>query len=179
MLNSLPIPKPIIVLIMIFLGSWIGYELMLFSQDGNFNYWESLGSPPDKPTEILVANTVFVYVETNNGVYECGQYPNSECWRKLNNEEKIPEPIVNIYPCEASYNVSPPEGNVIDEYQVLMCGGDIYTQVEYVLLDDGDVLMWKLGKSDLGEYGGRILASIFGAIGGLICGIILAIKKHK
>jgi ABC-type antimicrobial peptide transport system permease subunit len=170
-----------IVLLASGVGAVLGLLFGFLAIKGTFEGWNSLGAPPGKAVGILAGDLRDVYVETENGrLYSCRQFSN-ECWVETGRPQELPE---SSYPCEhPSFRIGFPPGQVVDSLEIQYCGVDLFTEANYVLLDDGSVWVWRHGGGSSGSFvllsGSLILGLLLGLLSGVLASVYSARRVQR
>lgn len=140
----LKIIRIFLILAIVLFNPLTGLIFGFLSFNGTFIKWESLGKPPELPTEILAADVrnTGVYVKTISGqIYECCFGENLSSWAKRTESE------VHGYNSTDCLMGRKAEGkhirDEIDNYSVYWCGEWDSGHAYYAIRKDGSVWVWK------------------------------------
>jgi hypothetical protein len=178
----------IVVLIMIsVLGGFFGSSLFDLRNKGVFVGWQNLGNPPEpgltsrmegeKNKKISSFDLWRVQVETNKGRIFETEYEfcleerllvHGNCWMYANETDR---PSIGFMACGPTFLVRNPPGKVIDHAKGKYCDGGEIIQIEYAIVENGDVWVWR--HQALRGPENRYFAIILGAILGLVIGSVL------
>ncbi len=137
--------KYLLVALLILINPISGLLYGYLDEIGAFHQWESLGTPPEKPINILAAKLrgIGVDVITESGqIYECCNSENQSSWSKVSMDE------VRVFNWIDCLNGGGDEGkrylkDQIDHYAVYWCGEWDYGHAYYAIRRDGSVWAWK------------------------------------
>lgn len=173
----------VVSLLIVAIASIAGYlaGLALTGQitSGAFEQWQSLGTPPQKASKILKADTLHVYIATaQNEVYDCQVSSKNDCW--------VASPIANdnlqtlnsYCASSPSYQTATSPGKVIDSLETKSCFIEGATQRNYAILEDGSVWTWTHGGGT-GNIGVGFICTGLGSLVGFVVGIVLAVAVSK
>jgi hypothetical protein len=140
---------------------------------GQLAKWQSLGAPPEKPSEIRAGDTRTVYVATQaNRIYGCEHRgEQTHGWFVANELPKFDSRVERYRPVFQG-QVPPPPGIVISQLNVTRWGAETADETRYALLADGTVWKWEYSRVGLFALLGNLLV---GFIGGAMIGVPLAI----
>lgn len=132
--------------------------LSISLQQGVFNSWKSLNSPPSKPVQILNADVSRVMVKAGDGrvftaALSCSGNEICHQWVAVEDESKIPImplPIRRGNNCETlDDGILPfnPKGVLIECAHALIPGPEMWEETYFALMSDGSVWYWQNGGS--------------------------------
>ncbi len=156
------------------IGAITGLFLTLAIINGVFVPWEPLGKPSIEAIELLAADFDEVFVRTTSDmIYSCNLYQD-DCWVPKESLQELPE---ITYPCNDApfHSLRNLPGEKVDSLEVTYCGIEHTSQVNYVLLDDGSVWIWRHGSF---VYTGLIYVCA-GSILGLVIGGFISMLSLK
>jgi hypothetical protein len=139
-------------------------------KDRAVGHWQSLGSPPETPTEFVVADHEYAYVRGQDGsLLECdltGPTADNACWRKVQQPQESGAYVQHGVAYEGKR--PPPPGPVKQALDVeIRQYAESVTYARFVLLEDGSVWVWKYSVD-----ANTNLLLLFSAP---ICGLALAV----
>jgi len=160
----------IVLFILPVIGCIIGGAYYEWSSSKEWDKWQSLGTPPSKPVEVISAYPLIVLgSDGNNYTYRVNR------WETTNETQPFNETQWDYYTCEGVE--SPSIDNLVDNK--VSCeswgkGAMGYYYKEYALLQDGTIWEWK--KSYSADDGMDIIAwPIIGSALFLILAIIIVL----
>jgi hypothetical protein len=174
----------LLLLILSCIGSCVGISIFHISKPPE---WRDLGSPPEKIEKLIVADFDSIYVKTIFGnIYSCtwASPYDIECWVKVN---EIPDKDLNS--CGDRVHEPAPKPlnrQIIETVKFQYCwsfaGREHYSEFNYYLLENGNVLQW--GEDDfhffepIGVIKREFLYILHGALFGIKIGLSLIFIYH-
>lgn len=165
-------------------GIVLGIFLSQFYVDslahGNAVDWMKLAAPPSPPTGLLEADLSQLFVQTEQGVYfsadikQCLSPGGESCWSLVT---EVDQGWLFLSPCKnapAFFETPSPPIKYSQSLLVQECGPDYFSEIHYILGENGDIWFWRHGSYAPGVVNVMILAGCIGAFLGLFAGLILA-----
>jgi hypothetical protein len=139
-------------------------------KDRAVGHWRSLGSPPETPTEFLVADHLYVYMRGQDGsLLECdltGPTADNACWRRA--EQPRESDVYVQHGAAYEGKRPPPPGPVTQALDVeIRRYAESVTYARFVLLEDGSVWVW--------NYSADANTNLLLLFSAPICGLALAV----
>jgi hypothetical protein len=143
--------------------------------------WKKLTAPPSPQTRLLEADLNHIFVQTGQGIYfstdikQCLVLGGESCWSLV---DKVDQGQLYLSPCNAPafFKTPSPRTRYSQSLFVQECGPDYYSEIHYILGEDGDIWFWRHDSYGPGMVNVTILAGCIGASLGLIAGLFLAYR---
>lgn len=169
--------KTIIILAILIFNPITGLIIWYLDGYGIFVFWKSLGSPPEKPVEILgsdVRNTGVSVLSGSGKIYEYHEYWNY--WTEISKDKVIdysfPECLTGK--SDRVKHLS----REIDNHAVHWCGEMDWGRAYYSILEDGSVWVWKHSSTIVNSILKMLISLCSGTTISLIL-LILLLKMKK
>ena len=147
---------------------------------GNAIDWKKLVALPFPPTRLLEADLYRLFVQTEQGIYfsagmeQCLEPGRESCWSLV---DEIDQGQLYLSPCNnapAFFETPSPPTKYSQSLLVQECGPDYFSEIHYILGEDGEIWFWKHGSYAPGTANMMILAGCIGTFLGLFAGLFLA-----
>ncbi len=150
---------------------FVGMSIFWFLDSPAARGWRALGSPPEKPAKIVMAEFEDIWIQSVTGkMYSCATYTQGRCWTERSEPPGAPRNF-----CRPSYaeSIREPNGKIIDK--AVTCWSD-RGESKYVLSEDGHVWVWEYRyQSPYTSIGNQITNTICILIIGIVFGVFVAV----
>lgn len=142
--------------------------------------WMKLDAPPSSPTRLLEADLYRLFVQTEQGIYfstdikQCLSPGGESCWTLV---DEVDQGQLYLSPCNnapAFFKTPSPPTKYSQSLSVQECGPDYFSEIHYIVGENGEIWFWKHGSYAPGTANVMILAGCIGTSLGLFAGLFLA-----
>ena len=165
----------------IVLGIFLSQGYVNSLSHGKAVKWVKMTAPPSPPTGLLEADLHRIFIQTEQGIYlsagmeQCREQDGEDCWSLV---DKVDQGQLYLSPCPGDhppfFETPSPPTKYSQSLLVQECGPDYFSEIHYILGEDGDIWLWRHGSYAPGTVNVRILAGCISASLGLAASLFLA-----
>jgi hypothetical protein len=159
------------------IGCVLGHGVAWLAGRGYFQTWQGLPSPPVPAAELVVADLSGLFVRAAAGTTYQLRFSTAG-WVQADVPQNERTQVVNVKPCERSspafFFLAGVPPNLIDCLQTTLPGADSASYKTYALQQGGKLWIWQHTLSTYSAIGLLILLAAFGALVGMLVGIVWA-----